>query len=87
MQVWCGGMLETGISRAQNVALASLPQFTIPGDISSSSRYWDEDIVTPDIRIDNGFISVSKQPGLGVEVNQDIMRKYVTKMDVFTQHG
>ncbi len=87
MHVWCGGMLETGISRAQNVALASLPQFTIPGDISSSSRYWDEDIVTPDIRIDNGFISVSKQPGLGVEVNQEIMRKYVTKMDVFTQHG
>ncbi|MCY9199011.1 o-succinylbenzoate synthase, partial [Bacillus atrophaeus] len=50
--------------------------------ISSSSRYWEEDIVTPDIRIDKGFISVPEQPGLGVEVNQEIMRKYVTKMDV-----
>ncbi|MDQ0928959.1 o-succinylbenzoate synthase [Bacillus atrophaeus] len=87
MPVWCGGMLETGISRAQNVALASLPQFTIPGDISSSSRYWEEDIVTPDIRIDKGFISVPEQPGLGVEVNQEIMRKYVTKMDVFTRNS
>ncbi|MCI3197986.1 o-succinylbenzoate synthase [Bacillus sp. HU-1818] len=87
MPVWCGGMLETGISRAQNVALASLPQFTIPGDISSSSRYWEEDIVTPDIRIDKGFISVPEKPGLGVEVNQEIMRKYVTKMDVFTRNS
>ncbi|MCY8487833.1 o-succinylbenzoate synthase [Bacillus atrophaeus] len=87
MPVWCGGMLETGISRAQNVALASLPQFTIPGDISSSSRYWEEDIVTPDIRIDKGFISVPEQLGLGVEVNQEIMRKYVTKMDVFTRNS
>ncbi|AKL85630.1 o-succinylbenzoate synthase [Bacillus atrophaeus] len=87
MPVWCGGMLETGISRAQNVALASLPQFTIPGDISSSSRYWEEDIVTPDICIDKGFISVPEQPGLGVEVNQEIMRKYVTKMDVFTRNS
>ncbi|ATO27846.1 o-succinylbenzoate synthase [Bacillus atrophaeus] len=87
MPVWCGGMLETGISRAQNVALASLPQFTIPGDISSSSRYWEEDIVTPDIRIDKGFISVPEQPGLGVDVNQEIMRKYVTKMDVFTRNS
>ncbi|MHA7764631.1 o-succinylbenzoate synthase [Bacillus atrophaeus] len=87
MPVWCGGMLETGISRAQNVALASLPQFTIPGDISSSSRYWVEDIVTPDICIDKGFISVPEQPGLGVEVNQEIMRKYVTKMDVFTRNS
>ncbi|MBT2624046.1 o-succinylbenzoate synthase [Bacillus sp. ISL-32] len=87
MPVWCGGMLETGISRAQNVALASLPQFTIPGDISSSSRYWEEDIVTPDIRIDKGFISVPEKPGLGVEANQEIMRKYVTKMDVFTRNS
>ncbi|MCG8396523.1 o-succinylbenzoate synthase [Bacillus atrophaeus] len=87
MPVWCGGMLETGISRAQNVALASLPQFTIPGDISSSSRYWKEDIVTPDIRIDKGFIFVPEKPGLGVEVNQEIMRKYVTKMDVFTRNS
>ncbi|MDI5789643.1 hypothetical protein PO124_18095 [Bacillus licheniformis] len=45
MPVWCGGMFETGISRAHNLALSSLPQFLIPGDLSSSSRYWEEDIV------------------------------------------
>lgn len=87
MPVWCGGMFETGISRAQTVALASLPQFTIPGDISSSDRYWEEDIVTPDIHIEEGFISVPDGPGLGVEVNQEIMRKYVTQMDVFTTNN
>ncbi|QUN08683.1 o-succinylbenzoate synthase [Bacillus sp. L381] len=87
MPVWCGGMFETGISRAQTVALASLPQFTIPGDIASSDRYWEEDIITPDIRIEEGFISVPDGPGLGVEVNQEIMRKYVTQMDVFTTNS
>ena len=52
--VWCGGMVEMGISRAQNVALASLPNFTIPGDISASSRHWEKDIISPAVMLEGG---------------------------------
>ncbi|MGE6628757.1 o-succinylbenzoate synthase [Bacillus sp. NPDC077027] len=83
--VWCGGMIETGISRAQNVALASLPQFTIPGDISASSKYWEQDIIYPEIKVKNGFIQVPSEPGMGVEVNYHALRKYSDKLDVFTK--
>ncbi|MED2930506.1 enolase C-terminal domain-like protein, partial [Bacillus swezeyi] len=85
MPVWCGGMFETGISRAHNIALSSLPQFLIPGDISSSSRYWEEDIVKPEIQIDNGFIKVPDRPGMGFRVDANILRKNSSKMDVFKQ--
>ena len=68
--VWCGGMLESGIGRAYNVALASLPNFTIPGDISPSARYWERDIVKPEWTMNNGFVRVPlDRPGLGVEVD------------------
>ena len=66
--VWCGGMLETGISRAHNIALASLSNFTIPGDISSSSRYWDEDLVFPEIKTVNGKITVPSGMALALIV-------------------
>ena len=68
--VWCGGMLESGIGRAGNVALASLPNFTLPGDISASKRYYKEDIVEPEFDLNNdGTINVPAKPGIGVEVN------------------
>jgi O-succinylbenzoate synthase len=69
--VWCGGMLESGIGRAHNVALASLPNFTIPGDISPSERYWEKDIVIPEWTMDaEGNIQVPvDRPGMGVEVD------------------
>ncbi|WP_078544379.1 o-succinylbenzoate synthase [Litchfieldia alkalitelluris] len=67
--VWCGGMLEMGISRAVNIALASLDQFTIPGDISASSRYWHQDITTPEVVVTNGTISVPDGVGIGFEIN------------------
>jgi O-succinylbenzoate synthase len=69
--VWCGGMLESGIGRAHNVALASLPNFTIPGDVSPSERYWDKDIVIPEWTMDKeGRIEVPvDRPGMGVEVD------------------
>jgi O-succinylbenzoate synthase len=69
--VWCGGMLESGIGRAHNVALASLPNFTIPGDVSPSERYWDQDIVIPEWTMDKeGRIEVpGDRPGMGVEVD------------------
>ncbi len=70
--VWCGGMLESGIGRAYNVALASLPNFTIPGDISPSKRYWARDIVSPEWTMDaEGRVEVPDRPGLGVEVDRD----------------
>ena len=69
--VWCGGMLESGIGRAYNVALASLPNFTIPGDISPSARYWAQDIVVPEWTMDaDGMVTVpAEEPGLGVRVD------------------
>jgi O-succinylbenzoate synthase len=69
--VWCGGMLESGIGRARNVALASLPNFTLPGDLSPSARYWSRDIVTPAWTMDaDGMVRVPVElPGIGVTVD------------------
>jgi O-succinylbenzoate synthase len=70
--VWCGGMLETGIGRAHNIALASLQNFSLPGDISASSRYWDEDIIEPEITVSGrGEIEVPDGIGSGVTVRRD----------------
>jgi O-succinylbenzoate synthase len=70
--VWCGGMLETGIGRAHNVALASLPGFTLPGDISASARYFHQDIVEPAFTVNrDGTITVPTVPGMGVKVMLD----------------
>ncbi len=70
--VWCGGMLETGLGRAANLALASLPGFTLPGDISASARYYAEDVTEPFVLRD-GQISVPTGPGLGVTVREDVL--------------
>jgi o-succinylbenzoate synthase len=68
--VWCGGMLETGIGRAHNIALSTLPGFTLPGDVSASSRYWEEDIVDPPITVSHqGTIRAPAGPGIGFQVN------------------
>lgn len=79
--VWCGGMLEFGISRAHNIAIASLPNFTIAGDISASSRYWDEDITSPEVVVQNGMIDVPSSPGIGFEIN----RKRLEEVTVFEE--
>lgn len=69
--VWCGGMLESGVGRAYNVALASLPGFTKPGDVSPSARYWERDVVTPEWTMDDtGMVRVPlDRPGIGVDVD------------------
>jgi o-succinylbenzoate synthase len=68
--LWCGGMLESGIGRAHNVALASLPGFTLPGDISASRRYFARDIIAPEVEVaPDGTIAVPHGPGLGFEVD------------------
>jgi O-succinylbenzoate synthase len=71
--VWCGGMLESGVGRAYNVALASLPNFSLPGDLSPSARYWDRDVVRPEWTMDaDGMVQVPRtRPGLGVEPDVD----------------
>jgi O-succinylbenzoate synthase len=68
--VWCGGMHEYGVGRAANVAISSLPGFSLPGDISGSDKYFAEDVVDPPILAPNGAISVSDRPGLGWETNE-----------------
>jgi O-succinylbenzoate synthase len=70
--VWCGGMLESGVGRAYNVAIASLPNFTLPGDVSPSARYWARDIVSPEWTMDRGMVKVPlERPGIGVDVDAD----------------
>ncbi len=81
--VWCGGMLESGVGRAHNVALATLPGFTIPGDISSSSRYWEEDIVRPEFEMADGMMPVPDGPGIGVEPRISRIEALTTRMEVF----
>ncbi len=82
--VWCGGMLESGVGRAHNVALASLPNFEIPGDVSPSSRYWDRDIVWPEWTMTDGMISVPlDRPGIGVEVDRERVDQLCTRREAF----
>ena len=72
--VWCGGMLESGIGRAHNVALSTLENFTLPGDVSASKRYWKEDIIEPEVTISKaGTIKVSDQIGTGYKVREDVI--------------
>ncbi len=68
MPVWCGGMLESGIGRAHNIALSTLPNFTLPGDVTASKRYWTEDIIEPEVVVSKqGTIVVPTKPGIGYE--------------------
>ena len=70
--VWCGGMLESGIGRAHNIALASLPGFVLPGDISASSRYFSRDLIVPEVTVSSdGTVAAPRGPGLGFNVNLD----------------
>jgi O-succinylbenzoate synthase len=73
--VWCGGMFESGIGRAHNIALATLDNFSLPGDISSSSRYWERDIIEPEVIVKDGEILVSHRPGIGYQVNREQLEK------------
>jgi O-succinylbenzoate synthase len=74
--VWCGGMHEFGIGRAHNVAISSLPNFTVPGDVSGSDKYYHEDITDPPILAENGRIPVSPKPGLGYAINHKVLEKH-----------
>ena len=80
--VWCGGMLETGIGRAHNIAISSLPGFTLPGDVSASRRYWEQDIIDPEVEVSSrGTIPVPMAPGLGYRVRNDRIEKLTVRSE------
>ena len=76
--VWCGGMVETGIGRAANAGLASMPGFTLPGDISASTRFYARDIVVDPITVEDGHVTVPTSPGLGFELDQEFLDSITT---------
>lgn len=78
--VWCGGMLETGIGRAMNLALAALPNFTITGDVSASERFWTRDIVAEPVRLHDGQVRVPDGPGSGVDLDRDFLETVTTSI-------
>jgi o-succinylbenzoate synthase len=83
MPVWCGGMLESGIGRAHNIALSTLPGFSLPGDVSASKRYWARDIVAPPVEVSQqGTIAVPTGPGFGYEIDFDYMKSVTVREEV-----
>ncbi|RXH55657.1 o-succinylbenzoate synthase [Granulicella sibirica] len=86
--VWCGGMLETGIGRAHNIALSSLQNFSLPGDVSASSRYWAEDIIEPAVTVSkSGEIIVPTVPGLGYAVRKDRIEALTVRRATITANA
>jgi O-succinylbenzoate synthase len=83
--VWCGGMLESGIGRAHNIALSTLDNFTLPGDVSASRRYWIEDIIEPEVLVSpQGTIPMPDGPGIGFKPRPDRIDKLTTRTEVLS---
>jgi O-succinylbenzoate synthase len=81
--VWCGGMLESGIGRAHNIAMSTLPNFTLPGDVSASKRYWAEDIIEPEVEVTpQGTIRVPSAPGIGYTPRLDRIESLTRNKEV-----
>jgi o-succinylbenzoate synthase len=84
--VWCGGMLESGIGRSHNVALSTLPNFSLPGDVSASKRYWKEDVVDPEVVVSpKGTITLSDKAGRGYEVKTDLIERLTVRKKTIRQ--
>ncbi|WP_176555762.1 o-succinylbenzoate synthase [Virgibacillus ndiopensis] len=81
--VWCGGMLEAGVGRAHNIALTTLPQFILPGDTAGSSRYWEKDIIQPEVIVENGIIKVPDKPGIGYEIDDEALDEFAVDVKTF----
>ena len=84
MPVWCGGMLESGIGRAHNIHLSTLPNFTKPGDTSSASRYFSRDIIEEKLECVEGRMPVPKGPGIGVTLDLDYLKSATLSQQDFT---
>jgi len=86
--VWCGGMLESGVGRVHNIALSSLENFRLPGDVSASKRYWKEDIIEPEVEVSPaGTISLSDEPGTGYRVREDLIEKLTVRKETLAATG
>ncbi|OZI12217.1 o-succinylbenzoate synthase [Bacillaceae bacterium SAS-127] len=83
VDVWCGGMLEAGVGRAHNVALTTLSNFTLPGDTAASSRYWEKDIIQPEVIVHDGLITVPETAGIGYEIDLDAVKQFTIKKQVY----
>ena len=84
--VWCGGMLESGIGRAHNIAMATLAGFTLPGDVSASARYWEEDIIEPEVTVSpQGTIKAPDKPGIGFELNHSRIDALTVRKETISQ--
>ena len=82
--VWCGGMLESGVGRAHNIALSTLDNFRLPGDVSASKRYWKEDIIEPEVEVRaDGMIAISDAPGTGYAVREDLLKHFTVREETF----
>jgi o-succinylbenzoate synthase len=80
--VWCGGMLEAGVGRAHNIALSTLENFRLPGDVSASKRYWKEDIIEPEVEVTSqGTIAIRDEPGTGYRVREDLIEKLTVRKE------
>ncbi|GAC1621382.1 MAG: o-succinylbenzoate synthase [Candidatus Acidiferrum sp.] len=80
--VWCGGMLESGIGRAHNIAMSTLANFSLPGDITASSRYWKEDIIEPEVKVSpQGTIRAPEGPGIGFQPRLDLIEKLTVRKE------
>jgi len=86
--VWCGGMLESGIGRAHNIAMATLEGFTLPGDVSASERYWEEDIIDPPVEVTScGTIVVRDDPGIGYEIKRSRIERLTVRRAILRAEG
>jgi O-succinylbenzoate synthase len=80
--VWCGGMLESGVGRSHNIALSTLENFTLPGDVSASARYWAEDIIEPEVTVSSaGEIAIPDTPGRGYEVRTELVERLTVRKE------
>lgn len=82
--VWCGGMLESGVGRAHNIALTTLDNFTMPGDTAASANYWHKDIIQPEVTVNDGVITVPKAAGIGYEVDYTAVDEFTSYSKRFT---
>ncbi len=81
--VWCGGMLESGIGRSHNIAMSTLPNFRLPGDVSASARYWKDDIIEPPVTVSpKGTIKVPQTPGRGFDLREDLIQKLTVREEI-----
>lgn len=76
LECWCGGMLDSGVARAENIAAATLPGYTLPNDIAASTRYYDHDVIKPTVELDGTYVDAPAKPGMGFDIDWDNMKRF-----------